>query len=175
MSTNSTTYFQTFDLDPQFELDTSLLRERYFELQQKLQPSEGGSANNASSVRLGSQLNDAYNTLRDPVRRAIYLLSLRGYLYDADRQIQQAPEYLMQQLELREQLADLQAGDSQIEQQLDALRERAAEQLESCGSLYARHFAAADYDVAASAIGRMMFAQKLHRDINDREDQLLDL
>ena len=124
---------------------------------------------------LNTQLNDAYDRLRDPVKRAIYLLELEGIEYDPDRQIQSDPIYLMQQLEIREELGELTADSDNLDARLDEFRSLALAQLEQYSGEFREAQSKSDWTLAAAAIGRMMFANKLTRDVNEREEQLLDL
>ena len=58
-------------------------------------------------MQRAAQINDAFTTLKAPLRRAEYLLSLRGTDIRGEQQTLQDPAFLMQQLEWRERLADL--------------------------------------------------------------------
>ena len=180
MSSSNQNHFQWFDLAVGFDIDLGLLRSKYLELQRQLHPdqSAGEEAVDQNQVLLrNTQLNDAYDRLKDPVKRAIYLLELAGVEYDPDRQTQDDPIYLMQQLEIREELGDLTADRPDLDARLDEFRSLALAQLEE----YSEEFRLAmaktkpDWTLASAAVGRMMFANKLTRDVNEREEQLLDL
>lgn len=177
MSASNPNWFEWFELEPAFQLDIASLRGKYLELQRQLHPDQAQSRGESTSaaVRANSQLNDAWDTLRDPVRRAIYLLQLAGQDYDPDRQTQQDMDYLMQQMALREQLADLTVDRDDVQDQLDALREQAETELEQYGQQFEQAWEHGNYADAALSIGRMMFAQKFERDVNEREEELFDL
>lgn len=177
MSSAKQNWFQWFELEPAFQLDIDALRGRYLELQRQLHPDQAASRGDsaAAAVRANSQLNDAWDTLCNPVRRAIYLLQLAGHNYDPDRQTQQDMGYLVEQMNLREQLAVLSAAQEDAQEQLDSLRERAESELEQYGQQFEQAWKNFDYESAGLFIGRMMFAQKLERDVNDREEELFDL
>lgn len=176
MSNSANNWFDWFGLDPAFQLDLAALRGRYLELQRELHPDAAiaRGESNAAAVQANSRLNDAWDTLRDPVKRAIYLLQLNGHTYDPDRQTQQDVSYLMEQMELREQLADLAEGSDEAQTRLDALRDRADHDLAVWSEAFEAAWKSQDLETASSAIGRMMFAQKLERDIDNREEELFD-
>ena len=172
------TYFDWFSISTEFEIDLQALRSNYLELQKELHPDKSAGqahVDQSQVVRLNTQLNDAYDKLKDPVKRAIYLLELAGVDYDPDRQTQDDPQYLMQQLELREQLGDLTASSADLDQALNSFRAKALDQLEQHSGNFNEALKRADWTAAGTAIGRMMFADKLVRDVNEREEELFDL
>ncbi len=174
---SSRTHFEWFSIPHSFDIDLQVLRSAYLELQKQLHPdrSAGQEAIDQNQVvRLNSQLNDAYDRLKDPVKRAIYLLELAGINYDADRQTQDDPSYLMQQLEIREELADLDPDAANIDTEFARFRAIAQDHLEEQCEAFKSAYEVQDWQAAASAIGRMMFADKLNRDINEREEQIFD-
>ena len=81
----------------------------------------------------------------------------------------------MRQLEIREELAELEANTANLDKRLDEFRSLALAQLEQYSDEFRQAYQDANWTLAAAAIGRMMFAGKLTRDINEREEQLLDL
>ncbi len=178
MSSSNQTHFEWFSVPCQFDIDLRELRTTYLELQKQLHPDKSAGESELdqnTAVRLNTKLNDAYDKLKDPVKRAIYLLELQGIEYDPDRQTQNDPIYLMQQLEIREELGDLTADDPKLDSHLDKFRSLALAQLEQYSEEFRMAQTKNDWPLACAAIGRMMFANKLTRDVNEREEQLLDL
>jgi len=75
------TYFELFNMEPSYEIDTAELRRRYLSLSRSIHPDIAGRASDKDrrrSLALSSGLNRAYETLRNPVERAEYLLHLAG-------------------------------------------------------------------------------------------------
>lgn len=178
MSSSNQTHFEWFSIPRNFDIDLRALRAKYLDLQKQLHPDKSAGlsdANQNQAVVLNTKLNDAYDSLKDPVKRAIYLLELSGIEYDADRQTQNDPIYLMQQLEIREELGDLTAESSHLDESLDKFRSLALAQLEQYSEEFRLAYDKADWPLACAAIGRMMFARKLARDVNEREEEMLDL
>ncbi|MEW8342297.1 MAG: Fe-S protein assembly co-chaperone HscB, partial [Candidatus Thiodiazotropha taylori] len=96
-------------------MDASSLADRYRDLQRVVHPdryANGTEQERRLSVQGASLINEAFETLKDPVARAAYLLSLHGVEMDAQNESTQDMEFLMQQMELREELESLreQAG-----------------------------------------------------------------
>src|SRR5579859_3613502 len=74
-------YFSVFGLVPRLDLDLGMLEHEFHKLSRKLHPDRFARATEAEkewSLADTALLNDAYRTLRDPIRRTEYLLKLRG-------------------------------------------------------------------------------------------------
>jgi len=75
------TYFEVFHLPPKLVLDTAVLEKSFYKLSREFHPDRFASKTveeQAQATEKSSLLNDAYRTLRDPIRRTEYLLSLEG-------------------------------------------------------------------------------------------------
>lgn len=106
----SKNYFDLFGLPVSFQVNMAELASRYRELQRVVHP-DRFAASDSHSQRLSLQnamlVNEAYETLRQPLNRAQYMLALRDVEMGAEQQGLNDPTFLMQQMELREQLAEL--------------------------------------------------------------------
>lgn len=74
-------YFTFFGLSRNLEIDVPALERDFYELSRRLHPdlnARGGSQEQQWSLEQSSLLNDAYRTLRDPIKRTQYLLKLEG-------------------------------------------------------------------------------------------------
>ena len=74
-------YFSVFSLVPKLELDLGMLEHQFHKLSRKLHPDRFARASDSEkqwSLADTALLNDAYRTLRDPIRRTEYLLKLQG-------------------------------------------------------------------------------------------------
>ena len=98
-------YFEIFGLPIDFNVDSDQLAERYRELQKELHPDRFASSTDQEkrlSMQWSALVNTGRETLRAPLPRAIYMLELRGLTVDHNPRL--PPEFLMQQIELREEL-----------------------------------------------------------------------
>lgn len=103
----SRNHFELFGLPVGFLIDGEALAARYRDLQKIVHPDRFAAAGEASqrlSLQGATQVNEAYDTLRDPLKRARYLLALKGVDESVAGQTLDDPAFLMQQMELREAL-----------------------------------------------------------------------
>ena len=130
-------HFQLFDLSPGFKVDLDDLHARYLRLQAHCHPDNFATApraEQAAAQQLAAQINSAYAELRSPIARAIHLLALIGYdpAEIVNQQVRD-PAFLMQQMELREQLEDadqpeeLQQLAQELQQQQNQLQQSFAD------------------------------------------------
>ena len=105
-------HFVVFGLDRRMNLDLADLEKRFYTLSRKLHPDNFYRASREeqeSSLDQSARLNDAYRTLRDPVTRAEYLLSLEGQPVEK-KGSGVPPELLEEVFALNEWLAELRAA-----------------------------------------------------------------
>ena len=170
------TYFELFDLPEQYALDAGQLSERYRHLQQALHPDRFAGASSHEqrlAVQYSSFVNEAFATLRDPLRRALYLLERAGMDAETVSRQQVDGGFLIQQMELREKLEtfhDLLDPDTVLAHLLDEIEADLAEaQAEAEAALDAGEIAA-----AAGAVVKMQYLDKLHAEAELLESQLMD-
>jgi molecular chaperone HscB len=102
-------HFELFGLAPAYALDLAHLDSAYRDIQSKIHPdryANAGDAERRASMQMTTQVNEAYRTLKSPVRRAKYLLELNGVDVGFETNTAMPREFLMQQMELREKLAE---------------------------------------------------------------------
>ncbi len=104
----SRNYFELFGLPQGYQIDTAALSERYRELQRVIHPDRFARASDRErrlSMQGAMRVNEAFETLKDPIHRARYLLSLYGVQPDAQQQTTtHDTAFLTEQMELREEL-----------------------------------------------------------------------
>src|SRR5216117_3560515 len=122
-------YFEVFGLPRQLGIDTLALEKKFYELSRKYHPdyfTTASPSEKTKAVRMTALLNDAYRTLRHPVRRVEYLLSLYGHKSDGSKVPQ---SLLMEVFEINEQLEEVKAGRASVEE-VDSLRAQIKEKRE---------------------------------------------
>lgn len=173
----SKNYFDLFGLPVGFVVDAGDLAGRYRELQKVVHPDRFAAAGERSqrlSLQGATYVNEAYETLRDPMRRAFYLLELNGYAADAQQHTMQDPALLMQQMELREALEAIR-GESDPLTSLDRLMREIGGMIKTQVAQLAVQFEAASpeqFELAVQTVRKMQFLNKLLSEAESLEADL---
>ncbi|MGL5291962.1 MAG: Fe-S protein assembly co-chaperone HscB [Vibrionaceae bacterium] len=154
-------YFELFDFEPQFELDAALLSVRFHELQRRFHPDnfvQETSLKQRQASQHSAQINDAYQTLRDPLLRAIYLLSLTNIDLSNQRSFSDK-EFLFKQLAFREQLEV--AADQKDEARLHSLSEEVNAQYQALLKNVGEKLQQKEWEHALQLVQQGQFIKKL--------------
>ncbi|MDO6611745.1 co-chaperone HscB [Shewanella sp. 1_MG-2023] len=172
-------YFELFQITPSFDIDTANLAERYRELQRAVHPDKFANESEQQkllSVQRTAQVNDGYQTLKNPLRRAEHMLSLRGIDISHETTTVKDTAFLMQQMEWRESLEDIK-DSQQADELIDDLYQSFAGFEKTLSQLLAT-FLATESDEnnlsAADQIRKLKFMAKLQDELARVEDSLLD-
>jgi len=169
-------YFDLFSLPIEYQVDLKQLKSQYIELQKVVHPDNFVSANDVEqrmSMQRVSLVNQAYETLKSPLQRAIYLLNLSGQEFDADSQISSDPMFLMEQMALRESLAEVESTEDPM-QALDLLLDKAHHAFKQNLKLFDEFYRSANWPAARDEINKMMFSSKFLTEVKEKEERLLD-
>lgn len=170
------TYFELFELEVGFQLDGALLSERYRALQQVLHPDRFAHLSDQErllSVQYTAFLNEAFATLKSPLRRAQYLLTLKGVDTVSETSVPLEPMFLMQQMELREALAEIDET-SDPDAVLQDLQQQVDVSVNALRGSFEQHYGQGNYESAAGDVRKIQFFDKLSREIESAEDALFD-
>jgi len=170
-------YFELFGLPVGFIVDSSALAEHYRELQRVVHPdryAHAGAQEQRLSLQQATLVNEAYQTLKDPLKRAQYLLQLHDLDVNAQQKTTTDTQFLMQQLELREELADA-AQQDDPHATLDDLMRRISGMIKKLVAQMAMQFESAtpeQLEQAAESVRKMQFLNKLHAQAEAVEAEL---
>ncbi len=165
------TDFELFDLAPQFAQDRAAIDARWKDLQREVHPDKfaaQGAAAQRVAMQWSVRINEAYQRLKDPLKRAAYLCEIHAAPVNADSNTAMPASFLMQQMEWREALDDaINAEDlEQISLQVNA---GMALVLQKCEQLLdVQH----DYAGAVQQVRALMFIERFARDVDARLDQM---
>ncbi|MET0542911.1 MAG: Fe-S protein assembly co-chaperone HscB [Variovorax sp.] len=165
------TDFDLFAVPATFAQDRAALDARWKELQREAHP-DRFAAQGAAAQRVAMQwsvrINEAYQRLKDPIKRASYLCELNGSPIEAENNTAMPGDFLMQQMEWREALDEAtdEAGVDALRGEVDAGRARA---LSSLDWLIDEK---GDYPGAARQVRALMFIERFAEDIEAKSAAL---
>lgn len=151
-------YFELLGLTPALNLDLAGLQKSFYERSRQWHPdrfARKSEAERRHALEMSSQLNDAYRTLRDPVQRALYVLSQEGFESGPERSAEVPPELLEEVFEFNMALEELRGGDSSVRPQLEAARAAFGAMLEEAGAKLEGLFAAWDSGRSRETLGEI--------------------
>ena len=160
-------HFDLFNLPQQFTVDTKVLEQAYRRVQAQVHPDKfaaGSDAEKRVAMQWATRANEAYQTLKNPLKRASYLCELHGVDLETESNTAMPRPFLMQQMEWRETLDEVRANKDidGLEILNRELREAHKEQIAEVGA----KLDAADYAGAAQAIRQLMFLDKFGAEIS---------
>jgi molecular chaperone HscB len=154
-------HFELFQLPARFEVDQSALDAAYREIQGRVHPDRFvGRSDGEKRVAMqwATRANDAYQTLRNPQKRAQYLCELNGVDLQTESNTAMPTAFLMQQMEWREELGDARAGKDASA--LDALDAQVRAERKQMLVIVGQQLDAGDYAAAAQGVRSLMFLDK---------------
>jgi molecular chaperone HscB len=161
-------HFDLFGLAPAYALETDALERSYREIQSRVHPdrfAHAGDAERRASLQWTTRVNEAYRTLKDPVQRAKHLLELHGVDVAFETNTAMPPDFLMQQMELRESLEE--ATAKKDSSRLDLLRKDLGKSRLSLQRQIAEAIdTKKDYAGATGLVRKLQFLDKLDTEID---------
>jgi molecular chaperone HscB len=165
------TDFELFAVPATFAQDRGVLDARWKELQREAHPDRfaaQGTAAQRVAMQWSVRINEAYQRLKDPIRRASYICELHDAPLNAEDNTAMPGTFLMQQMEWREALDEV--GDAAALESLQAEVEVArARALSSLDWLIDEK---GDYPAAAQQVRALMFIERFGQDVESKFDQL---
>ncbi len=163
--------FELFGLEQCFGLDRAVLDARWKDLQRQAHPDKF-SAQGAAAQRIAMQwsvrINEAYQRLKTPLKRAAYLCELHGAPVNAENNTAMPGAFLMQQMEWREEL-----DDAKTTEDLEKISLQCAQALRSVlQNIEQLLDLSQDYPAAVAQVRALMFIERFAADVEARLDQL---
>jgi molecular chaperone HscB len=162
-------HFELLGLPVTFAVDPAALERAYRDLQGRVHPDRFASASEAErrvAMQWATRANEAYRTLRNPVDRARYLLGLKGFDTGEESNTAMPPDFLMQQMEWREAVAQGRAARDAAA--LERLRGEIHAERGEMHSLLARALGGdRNYDAGCSLVRKLRFLDRIEAEIDD--------
>jgi len=167
-------YFEIFQLPRGFDINLEVLSERFRELQKSVHPDKYVNASETEkriSMQWTVQINAAYDTLKVSMARAIYLLELGDVKIATNPTLD--PDFLMEQIELREELEDIGEADDAL-LKLDDFTLRVNKVMSALESSFASSYSRGELKSAEQEVYKLQFLNKLRIAADHMEEKLLD-
>ena len=172
-------YFEIFGLNEKFSIDIDALTERFQSIQKSIHPDKFVHASQQEQLLAAKKstiVNDAYQTLKQPLKRAQYILELRGVNMPNEQASFCDNTFLMRQMELREMLAEVKFADDvdaavfNISQVLESEFEQLFKDMQKA----LLENSSESNSQACHLLRKLKFYQKLHIELDRLEDLLFD-
>ena len=172
-------YFQLFNIEVSFDVDLQQLSSNYQTLQKTVHPDKFAHASEQEqriAVQKSAHINDAYQTLKNPLQRAQYILVQRGVEMPNEQHSFQDTSFLMRQMELREMLEEVKYASNVDTALLDVQRVLSDENIQLSQLMRAQIIEnnAASNGAACDNLRKLKFYQKLNVEVDRLEDSLFD-
>ena len=166
-------HFELFQLPQEFAINTASLDAAYREVQGQVHPDRFINASDADrrvAMQWATRANEAYETLKNPLKRAAYLCELNGTELKAEANTALPSTFLVQQMEWREALQEARAEKNMaaieaLERELRHMRSEQMQQLELWLS-------AKKYEYAAQGVRQWMFLEKFGDELRAAYDAI---
>lgn len=169
-------YFDLFGLPTAFELDGSLLSSAFRTLQKQCHPDNFAThteSERLAAVQKAAQINDGYQALKNPISRAEHLLALQNIQLDSEQHTLQDTDFLMTQLELREELEQLERQQPSLEQ-LTEFEQRVKKMHQHYLAQVEQQLQQSQWLSAADSVRKLKFITKLTHEIARVEEQIFN-
>ena len=163
--------FELFGLPERFAQDRAAIDARWKELQREAHPDKfaaQGPAAQRVAMQWSVRINEAYQRLKDPLKRAAYLCELRGAPINAENNTAMPTDFLVEQMAWREALDEAE-GESDLDSLDEKLNRARADVLRRIERLLDEQNDAAG---AAEQVRTLMFIERFGHDVQSRFEQL---
>ncbi len=163
--------FELFGLAQKFSQDRAAIDALWKELQREAHPDKfaaQGSSAQRVAMQWSVRINEAYQRLKDPLKRASYLCELNGAPVNAEINTAMPAEFLMQQIEWREALDEAKTAESMHQIALQANEYGRKQLLKIEHVIDAQH----NFELAVEHLRSLMFVERFASEVDARLDQL---
>ncbi len=163
--------FELFGLAPRFGQDRAAIDTRWKDLQREAHPdkfSMQGAVAQRLAMQWSARINEAYQRLKDPLKRAAYLCELHGEPVNAENNTAMPASFLMQQMQWREELEEAH-GEAELDRLFSQVSSARQALVQQCEHLIDQ---LQDYRQAVQQVRALMFVERFAADVQARLDRL---
>jgi molecular chaperone HscB len=169
-------YFALFDIAPIFDINLAKLQEIHQTLQATYHPDRYVMANAQQkrlSVQNAAMINDAYQTLKDPIKRARYLLGMNGVDLGDENETTSDMVFLMEQIEHREVLEGCRSRENPMDS-CEVLIQNLALRKANLEKEFVENFDSQQFEKARQVSRKMQFIERIQSQANELLFELED-
>jgi molecular chaperone HscB len=169
-------FFELYDIPVAYEVDLEKVQQRHRDLQKAVHPDKFVNASDLEkriSMQQTSLINEAFNTLRQPVARAIYLLKLKGIDLNLENETTMDVDFLMEQIEMREALSSVSSRDDPLTE-LDHFSGQIKDKMKNMMESFSDSYENEKLDDAREWIRKMQFMQKAKKEVDELSAKIED-
>ncbi|MEX9942620.1 co-chaperone HscB [Providencia rettgeri] len=169
-------YFTLFGLTPTYAIDSEQLTLRFQDLQRQYHPDRFATCSEQEKMQAlqkAATINAAYQALRHPLKRAEYMLSLHGFDINNEQHTMHDTAFLMEQLELREELDNIENSDDALDL-LVKFMQNVKQMQQARSALMVTELDAMQWEKAADTVRKLRLLDKLQQQAEQLEERLLD-
>ena len=167
-------FFHLFNLPLRYQIDSAALEQSYLALQAQVHPDKFAHLSEQErrmAMQWATRANEGFQTLRSPLNRARYLLSLQGVDTQEESNTAMPVDFLMQQMEWREALDEtkqtknitaLEEMEQRVQHEVRILQQQLAVDIDDTH----------DYAAASGIVRKLKFLEKLAEEISSAFDEL---
>ena len=167
-------YFELFSLPTDFSIDKTQLSQTYRDLQKQYHPDKFAMQDDKTrlqAMQKSTEINDAFETLKDSCLRAQYILKLSGLDIELEQRTLQDTEFLMQQMEWREKVADFTEDD---EDEIEGFNKEISGLITALENEIETALNNKSLEITANLIRKLKFMLKLQVELELLEEKLFD-
>ncbi|ACR70330.1 co-chaperone protein HscB [Edwardsiella ictaluri] len=170
-------YFTLFGFPARYDVDGSLLAARFQDLQRQFHPDRFVTAperDRLLAMQQATTINDAYQTLKHPLKRAEYLLSLHGFDINNEQQTLRDTAFLIEQMTLREELEVLEHR-ADADEALMSFSDKVAKMVQVRSAQMINELDCQAWPQAADSVRKLRFLDRLQQQTEQLEERLLGM
>ena len=164
-------HFELFGLPATYAVETDRLERSYRDIQSKVHPdrfAHAGDAERRASLQWTTRVNEAFQVLKNPVKRAKHLLELHGVDVAFETNTAMPQDFLVQQMELREALEEAKDAAALDTLRRNLLKEKSSLEGEIGESIDQKR----DYAGAAGLVRKLQFLDRLDEEIDAAYEEI---
>lgn len=169
-------FFELFEVPVSYHVDLDVVHREYMDIQKQVHP-DNYASDSAERKRISmqqtSRVNEAYNTLKDDVMRAAYMLTLKGVDINLSNETTKDMDFLMQQMQTRERLENIRDEQDPLSA-LDDMARQVKATTQTLAAAFSTAFDDDELEQARECVRKLQFMKKAKNEIESAMAEIED-